>query len=234
MSGTPISTLNVGTSTIGQASGRLAIGGGALSATDVLVGRSSGGSAHGTLDLRQTTFTANNLLAGGDGGSAELRFQESTASIADELLRSAGVMTLERSLIGVCNLLTLGAGSTLHVDIDGLARGTEYGAIDALLAELGGLLEVDFSDLAFSGPDAVFDLVRSGSSDGIHGDFGGFAFSAINGYLVSGGIELDGGSEIYRVRLMRAPGTVPEPGVLPLTLLAGFALLIARRRRPVR
>jgi hypothetical protein len=91
--------------------------------------------------------------------------------------------------------------------------------------------EPDFTDLAFVDNTMVFDLLRSGSVDGISGDFTSFLFTGLqNGYSVIAGVELDG-VEIYRVRV--APQSVTEPGTLSL-LLSCLVVALMSRALPVR
>src|SRR5690606_14300874 len=96
---------------------------------------------------------------------------DSTASIANDFTLTNGELALENSLLSVGNVFTLGAGSTLRLDINGLLRGSQYGAIDTGLALLDGVLAIDLSDLDFAGDLLVFDLLRSSDVDGIQGDF---------------------------------------------------------------
>jgi hypothetical protein len=130
----------------------------------------------------------------------------------------------------VANGFTLGTGATLNIDIDGLLRGSEYGAIDAGLASLSGVLAIDFSDLVPLAGTMVFDLLRSGAIDGILGDFASVTFTGLqSGYSVLAGIELDG-VEVYRVRVVSQ--SVPEPGTLALLLSCLGAALWIRVARP--
>ena len=168
------------------------------------------------------------VLAGqGMGGRAELVFSDVLARI-QRLQFDTGNWNLERSLVEVDGHMNLGADTLLHVEIDGLRRGDEYGAIDAARAVLGGALEVDFGDLVFGGDSAVFDLLRSASASGLAGDFlRGVSFVNVPaGYRAWGGQELDG-VEIYRVHLERL--AVPSPGTL--ALLLAVLLPLARGRR---
>jgi hypothetical protein len=226
-----INTLSIGTSAAGQASGSLSIGAGNLFVGNVLLGNTTTGSAEGVLQLQTASLLADNVVAGaGPGGRAELGLRDSTASIADRFTLTSGELLLDDSLLNVGNEFALGGDATLRIDIDGLLRGFEYGAIDARSALLGGVLAIDFFDLALVADLMVFDLLRSGDADGIQGDFDSFVFTGLqSGYSVLRSIELDG-TEVYRLRIVRA--AVPEPSTRMLLLGALLALLTARRRVP--
>src|SRR5690606_9685047 len=113
-------------------------------------------------------------------------------------------------------------------NIDGLLRGSQYGAIDAHFALLDGVLAIDLGDLDFVGDLLVFDLLRSGDVDGIQGDFDSFLFTGLqSGYSALARVELDN-FEVYRLRIMRQ--AVPEPGTWALLLGAWLAMSFARRR----
>lgn len=212
----------------GEAHGELAVSGGTLDVIGARIGDAGLGTALGRVALQAMRFTAEDVLAGqGAGGSAELVFSDVLSRI-QRLQFDAGSWSLERSLVEVDGHMNLGADTLLHVEIDGLRRGDQYGAIDAARAVLGGALEVDFADLVFGGDSAVFDLLRAGSASGIAGDFlRGVTFVNVPaGYRAWGGQEVDG-VEVYRVHLERL--TVPSPGTLALALLAIVSL---RTRRP--
>lgn len=217
----------------GQAQGVLEVNGGLLRAgsLNVGVGNASGGTSAGTLRLNHADLVANDLFAGTAGSgvaSAQLFFSDSQSTVSNLFVASQGLLSVERSRLTLGNAL-LGDGLLTHIEIDGLARGSEYGAIDALDAFLAGSIEFDLGDLVFSDSVAVFDILRSGAADGISGDFNGFSFINLPvGYAATAGIELDGGVEIYRVRLARSD--LPEPAPLAL-LLAGAGLLARVRRR---
>jgi hypothetical protein len=128
----------------------------------------------------------------------------------------------------VGGFLAIGAGAELEIDIEGAVRGSEYGAIDARQAVLGGILGIDFTDFAPTADSEVFDLLRSGGADGIWGDFASLSFIGVqDGYSAVAGIELDG-VEVYRVRLTR--NSVPEPPSVALFLVALTMLAMTQWR----
>jgi hypothetical protein len=195
------------------------------------VGNTSTGSAQGTLQLQSANLEANNVFAGsGAGGVGFVSLRDATATIANDFTLTNGDLSLDDSLLTVANAFTLGAGATLSIDIDGLLRGSEYGAIDAGLASLAGILSIDLTDLAFAGDTFVFDLLRTGGVDGISGDFGSLLLTGLQGgFAAVAGVELDG-VEIYRLRLTRQ--TVPEPATWTLLLSCLVAALMRRRLAP--
>jgi hypothetical protein len=140
---------------------------------------------------------------------------------------AAGRLHLDGSLLALDDSILLGQGSRLEIDVQGLARGTLYGAIDATLATLDGVLELAFAGTPQVG---VYDLVVSGSADGISGDFDSVVVTGVDPSLVSFGVELapiEGQTvEVYRLHL------IPEPGT---GLLLGLGLAaLARPRRSAR
>lgn len=230
MAGHHMRSLMVGSSLSGQAQGELSLRGGVLRAIDAEIGTTRTGSALGRFLLSGAELQTTRLLAGdGAGARAELEFVDALATITDDFSLGNGRLELERSLVLVGDQLALGRGALLHVDVDGLARGDGYGAMNAASALLGGLLEVDFEDLVFGGVAAVFDLVRSGSALGVLGDFAGVSFLNLPaGYRAWAGIERDGVA-VYRVHLALA--TVPSIGSLALAALGLCALLLCPRRK---
>ncbi|MBL8837600.1 MAG: hypothetical protein JNL66_15220 [Alphaproteobacteria bacterium] len=229
-SAVPLTFLNVGISLAGgQATGALTAGGGTLNVANTLfIGISSGGTAVGTLDLTATALTAQAVSAGqGAGGTAHILLRQSTASIAGSFALGTGTLLMDNSFMAVTSQFTLGDGATLIIDVDGLVRGSEYGAIDAGTAVLAGTLRLDFSSFSDIGGDVVFDIVRSSALDGISGDFASLLFTGLyNTYSFVAGVEIDGGVDIYRVRM-----SVPEPLTLALVLPALLLLPLIRRRR---
>jgi hypothetical protein len=227
-----IASLQVGRSAQGEAHGLLSVGGGTLKVGSLFLGVSDGGTASGRLLLNQAGLQAERVQAGSGGGRAELRLQDASATVSDDLSLLDGLLSLDRSLLDVGDQLTLGPAAEVHLGIDGLLRGVSFGAIGTLFADLAGALTIDLSGLVFGGGGAVFDLLRSGGVDGIHGDFTSVSFLGLaSGYAAAAAIELDGGIEVYRLRLSQLD--VPEPASLALTLLA-LGMLARRRARPPR
>ena len=230
MGANTFSSLNIGTSASGgQAQGSLIVGGGTLRVGNLQIGTTTGGTASGELVLDGATLEANSVLAGfGAGASAQLSFVNASADILDDLTLLSGELSLQRSLISVGDLLTFGDDANLRIGIDGLARGSEDGAIDAVHAILAGMLTADFSAFAFAADSMVFDLIRSGSADGISGDFGTLAFIGLApGYVATAGVELDS-VEVYRLHVART--SVPEPGTCVLFGIALAGLAFSRRK----
>jgi hypothetical protein len=232
MGASQIANLGIGTSDAnGHGTGTLAAGGGVLRVGTLQLGvtTGAGATAVGTLALTGTAFIAQTVVAGsGAGGTAHISLRQSPTTIIDTFTLLSGDLLLDDSLMTVGNLLTLGGDAALAIDVDGLLRGSQYGAIDAALASLAGALVVDFSDFVPVG-DAVFDILRSSAADGIAGDFTSFLFTGLHaGYTAYAGIELDG-VEVYRVRITQVVA-VPEPMTLALVLPLLIVVLAVRRR----
>jgi hypothetical protein len=232
MGSNTIGALNIGNSATGQATGSMTVGGGTLRAGNVQVGATSTGSALGSLALESAVLEAGSVLAGINGGIAHLAFTDSAAVVAEDFRLMGGSLSLTRSLLDVGDEFVLGDAAALQIAIEGPTRGDFYGAIDAAIATLAGELRVDFTGLLPFGDTMVFDLLRSGSVDGISGDFAGLSvIGLLDGYSLLAGIELDG-VEVYRLRLRRI--AVPEPGTLGLLLLSlGTLGVFGRRTRPL-
>jgi hypothetical protein len=212
----------------GQATGRLIAADSDLTLGQLSVGGNFGGvSASGLIDLQRSVLRASAVSAGaGPSAAATLQLLDSSMLVDNEFSLAQGILSLDDSLLEVGGTLMLGSGATLGIDIDGLLRGDEYGAIDAALAMLDGVLNLTFDDLLAVSGLMTFDLIRSASANGITGDFDSVSFSGLpDGYFLTSGVVLDG-VEVYRVQLAR----VPEPGTL-LLLLGGLATLLVSRRR---
>lgn len=225
--------LVVGASNNGTARGELRIDGGNLRIGQLFVGETGSGgagSAQGSVQLRATQLTADDVRAGvGIGASASIGLMQSQAQVNGDFRLDNGELLLDDSLLQILDTLTLGSGATLQIDIDGLLRGTQYGAIDADLVSLAGTLAIDLGDFDFFGDSFAFDLVVSGGSDGITGDFTSVLIQGLAaGYEAHYGIEHDS-TEVYRLRLTREAATVAEPGTL--ALLLGCLVVSAGVRR---
>jgi hypothetical protein len=215
----------------GSATGRLLATDSTLSLGTVTVGGTlvPGGTATGIVELVRSDLAASSLFAGfGPGASALLSLAGSTLSVSGNATLFDAVLRLDDSLVDVAAALTLSDATTLEIDVDGLLRGIDYGAIDAATAALDGALRLSFDDLVPVGDLMAFDLVVSGSASGIDGDFDFLTFSGLPaGFSLLAGVVLDG-VEIYRVTLVR--NAVDEPGTA-LLVLAAIAVLGAARRR---
>jgi hypothetical protein len=225
-----IPSLGIGTSGAnGQASGSLTAGGGDLRVGSLSVGTTNSGIADGYLQLSGADLSADNVSAGvGTGGTANIRLTNSDADVAGSFTLLGGQLVLERSLLSVGGLFTLGDGATLQIDVEGMLRGVQYGAIDANQAALNDILSVDFTNFEPFGNTMVFDLLRSGSADGIFDDFNSFMFTGLqSGYSVFAGIELDG-VEVYRLRVTQQE-PIPEPSMVVL-LVSGMGAMVSLRR----
>ncbi|MEM7222583.1 MAG: PEP-CTERM sorting domain-containing protein [Pseudomonadota bacterium] len=155
--------------------------------------------------------------------------------VSEGIGSASGTAAFDNVLVSLSDTLTLGDGSTLKLTMNGMDRGLGYAAIDANAALLDGALEVlfTFQPLAFS-----FDLIISGSSNGILGDFTSVSIMGLaNGTVVTSGIVLDdfgnGLVEVYRLTVggMMA---APEPGTLWLFAVALLGLVLVIRPGPVK
>lgn len=192
----------------------------------------------GTMVLRESTaHVGSNVFVGPtyQGGAGALELYDSALGIDGSMrvgqssnlgaLFGDGSVHVARSLVDVGNQLFLDIGASLYIDIDGLGRGSEYGAFDVVSAVLDGILHVDFNFAPDTG-SFFFDLIVSSLVDGILGDFDDVIVSGLGaGYAVTHGVVFDGarGAEVYRLSLQQ---DVPEPGTLGL-LAAGLAALAA-------
>ena len=150
--------------------------------------------------------------------------------VSEGLGSATGTLALDEVLATITDTMTLGGGSTLRLAMDGTNRGTDYAAIDADLAFLAGSLEVDFTFQPVAG---VFDLIISGSSSGIVGDFTSLSVTGLAaGTMYTSGIVLDsfgsGDVEVYRLTIGDVV-SVPEPGTHWLLAFGLLTLVSAAR-----
>jgi len=161
------------------------------------------GVATGPLDVVGELIVSDSLLrAVGPNSLIGLQLPGATGA-------GQGTVRLSRSLIQLSGGLTLGAGSTLVFGIEGTTRadgegGTgQYGAIDAGIALLDGIAQVDFDFLPTAGD--TFDLISLSTGN----TFGGTTFDQIEllglptGYttdvsIVAGTLA----NEIFRVSIV--------------------------------
>jgi len=216
----------------GQATGELKTGGGNLNVGSLFVGIDNGGTAEGHLSVTDTLANIDRVVAGtGDSGTGTLQLVNSTMNVVEDFSLFRGELSLDDSLLAVGGNFILGEGATLRIDIDGIVRGAEYGAVNAGAASLDGILAVDLTDLIVSGT-IVFDLLRSSTLDGILGDFDNLLLTGLqSGYSAFAGIEVVDNVEVYRLRI--ASATVPEPGSIALVLACFAGMMVMRRCRLV-
>ncbi len=143
-----------------------------------------------------------------------------------------GEVTLDNAILNLDDL-KLGEGSDVTFNIDGMLRGDEYGAIDALNVMLFGLPGQSMGQALFNFlPSAGahhFDLIMAPllAGSGINGMFSDFdvfgldpMFTWSTAYLTESNVD------IFRLTI-----TVPEPDTAVLVLMALGVLVMARRRR---
>lgn len=167
----------------GNADGSVSIAGNLVGFLDVSVGGTdpgSTGSAQGFLSLDQSLATAGRMVIAVSGGAGA----------------AMGTVELNESLVNLAADLTLGPGSGLIVQVDGLSRGTDYGAIDAATAALDGTIDILFEFAPPPGSHS-FDLIRATDSG-----------SAIVGNFAPGGVTVSGLAASYTVTTGIVPGTV--------------------------
>jgi hypothetical protein len=225
---------------------------------ELLVGQSAGdGTANGALSVVGaisgfSTVTVGHTETGSSGLATGVLFQDAGTTTATAMIvgvsegsgTADGTVELNEALVDLDDTLTLGTGSHLILHVDGLARGSQYGAIDASTAALDGTLDVLFE---FEPPPGIvtFDLIRAlDSASAITGDFdlGGVTVSGLPpAFTVSTGIVADlvdgEPAAIYRVTVISEGGAggvtaIPVMG-LPgmIVLLMGIAAIGALRLR---
>ncbi len=220
--GASLGLLEVGVATgTGTADGSATLVGDA-SMVDVNVGSPFGaGNAKGSLTLRDGNVSVSggfvivgDVFGFGSGGVPN------------------GRLALENALLDTDSTMALGDGSTLAIQFNGLARGTEFGAIDAAdFGVAGGDLELDFQFLPTVGDQ--FDLVRL--------DFPGSTIVGSFQNVTTAG--LPEGLEVALNRHSDDPNfgeilelsIVPEPGYGGLVFAVfTWSVLLRRRRLPGR
>jgi len=149
-------------------------------------------------------FCTLDTVYGVDGAVLEVGTQRSGSGTPD------GRFSADRGLSEV-GTLTLGANAEVTTDINGPMRGSEddrgYHAFDVTSATLDGELNIQFNYIPNGGD--TFDLIRSGSIDGIQGNFAKVNASGLNNGLgIQTSIVIDGGVEVFRITIT---GTVEEP-----------------------
>ena len=197
---------------------------GTVSAKEVKVGVSeldSTGAATGRLILHDD-MVATSMIVGrnlsGSGGTA------------------IGEVTLDNAILFLDDLM-LGEGSDVTFNIDGLLRGDEYGAINALTAMLLGLPGESMGQALFnflpSAGTHHFDLIiapiLAAGSSGINGTFSDFDVLGLDaGFTWSTAYVTEFNFDFFRLTIA---STVPEPDTVVLVLMGLGVLGMARRRR---
>jgi hypothetical protein len=151
------------------------------------------------------------------------------------LSHSLGTVDLDGSLLTVSEDLQLGTGSEVLFRLDGLDRGTGYGAIDVGgTARLGGTALIDFGDgFDFSAAKlTVFDLIVADSFSylAVATMFDSVLFDGLlPGFVANALYVNEGGQDIFRVTVNDTP--LPPTLVLLLSGVAGFVVVGRRGRR---
>jgi hypothetical protein len=256
----------------GITSGTLGVTDGSLTARYLSVGPNFGpsGSATGTASFLRSTallddgapgvgsvVTVGGRFGGGTGtGTGFLSLTDSTMTVGDVMsvgsagssTASNGTLSLVRSLLDVGGSLWLSDGSLLRIALDGLLRGTQYGALDVGNAYLAGDLEilVNFSP----GPGvSEFDLIVAGPFDGDGSGSPGIypvgsgcglgaesCFDAVSVIGLPSGFGWDltlvpFGSDPEVAQILRLTiAEVPAPSGLLLLALGAGAVALRRRR----
>ncbi len=174
----------------------------------------------------QGNATGRLAVTGGPVNAANIR-----VGFSEGIGTASATVILDELLATIDDTLALGDGSTLQLNMDGTIRGVNFAAIDANTALLDGVLKILFTfELTAL---TTFDLIISGSPNGIGGDFASFNVMGLdNGIVTSKGVVLDnfgdGPVEVYRMIV-----DVPEPGTTWLlgAGLLGMILVMRIRRR---
>jgi hypothetical protein len=179
--------------------------------------------SRGELSLTNSTATVGGDFRLGANANAGQLFGEAMLELQSSLLTISGDLVMDP--LAADGLETI-------FGIGGLTRGMGgYGAIDAEIAQLAGLLTVDFADLdpLLGFVSADFDLITAFADIGR--DFDDVRFLNLTpGYYVSFyGIVPQSEGDIWRLTLSQAQ--VPEPGTLSLAALSLLSLAALRRRR---
>ncbi len=175
--------------------------------------------ARGSLALIDSTMAV--------GGDVEV------ARLAGGVGSAAGELSLTRSLLDVGGELWLDDGSEMRLDIDGFARGLEYGAIDAGTAQLDGNLSVEFNSVLTT--PGYWDLITLDAGSIFAGDFDSVEVLGVTAEAAwSLGFATDHyGQAVYRLEVtggLPDPASVPAPGAIGL-LGVGLGVLSLHRRR---
>jgi hypothetical protein len=178
-------------------------------------------------------------------GRGELRLVDSTMNVHGSLgvgsgfldPAQEGLLELTRSILGIDGGLFLGEFSRLLFNIEGLARESEYGAIDTGTGTLNGVLDIRFAFTPAPGTH-VFDLIVADTASG--GVFGSAGLAGVFDSVILSGLGAGFGFAVEYVpfasdpaltRIVRLTIAVPEPAPWALVLLAALALTFVLRRR---
>lgn len=169
----------------------------------------------GTFGTVTFSITVDGLLAAGSEGGTVASWQ---------LDADVGGGAYDLSVRGRQNGALLGGEYIGSPFGEFIGTGTFYfGVASRLEVELEGLAQAGYSDRSPGLPRASYDLARSLYWGGIHD-------VSVNGVALSDYSVLSASGTDYRNSLAPAPGLVPEPASLGLTL-AGLGLLAGRQRR---
>ncbi|MFO1321413.1 MAG: PEP-CTERM sorting domain-containing protein [Burkholderiales bacterium] len=148
-----------------------------------------------------------------------------TGSFAGNVRFEGGLSPGASPALQQASTVVFAATNTLHMELGGHVRGTEYDAIDATGSiTLGGSLEVVLLGQFVPGAGDVFDLL---SASHITGSFASQVFPTLGAGLTWHTAILAGQTgEIFQLTV----AAVPEPSEW-LLIIAGGVLLAARRRR---
>lgn len=187
------------------------------------------GLLHGTGTVGGTVKNQAMIRGGGAGGITLTGDVSGAGNYEGTVIFTGSLSPGNSPALVTGNTMVFDASHVLKMELGGLARGSEYDAIDALLVDLGGTLNVSLLDLGLGlfNPQLgdFFDIMAAGN---FLDDFSAFVLPMLSSGLMwtYGEIDLGVDGHVYRLSVVQQQGNMPVPGTALLMMLGVMMLLL--------